>query len=165
LKTPHLLNASSNCRKLHLNLQGIVDQAALAAIEAAIKANVVGLFRLGASHYDFARALPVKDWRQRVSRFYYGAYNLTRCVRLDFDGEFHEDVTDHKKVAVLPNGFPNTATYEHRLGLLRKDRNLCDYDHTGEEVDLMNTVADTETLVGDLLGDTTRHLKSRGIVV
>jgi hypothetical protein len=165
LKTPHLLNASSNCRKLHLNLHGIVDQAALDAIESAIKANVVGLFRLGASHYDFARTAPVKEWRQRVSRFYYAAYNLTRCVRLDLDGEFHEDVTDHKKVAVLPDAFPNRATYEHRLGLLRKDRNLCDYDHTGEEADLMNTVSDTETLVGELMGDAARYLKSRGIVV
>lgn len=165
MKTPHLLNASRNCRTLHANLHGIIDAVALAAIETAIKDNVAGLFKLGLSHYNFACAQPAREWRQRVSRFYYAAYNFTRSVRLDFDGEFHEDVTDHKQISKLPGGFPNKAKYENKLGVLRKDRNLCDYDHTAAEPDLVNTVADTEVLVGELVVDTRAHLTARGVAV
>jgi hypothetical protein len=69
---------------------------------------VSGLFRLGVSHFN------------RVSRFCYVAYDLTRSVRLDFDGEFHEDVAGLQERAVLPDGFPNKDIHPIRSVPARK---------------------------------------------
>jgi hypothetical protein len=54
MKSPHLLRAGVNVRKLKDNLVNVVDAAAISAIEAEICANVAQLYALGQSHYYFA---------------------------------------------------------------------------------------------------------------
>jgi hypothetical protein len=78
VKTPHLLLAGTNCHKIRNNLTHILDVAAIEAITAEIRLNAAGLFSLGNEHFQFAKGLPKSKWRQRISRYYYGAYNSVR---------------------------------------------------------------------------------------
>ena len=96
MKSPHILLASSNVRRLQANIAHIVDAAGQNAIEAEIRSNVRQLFGLGRVHFRFARRQINRNWRQKVSRVYYAAYNVSRAVRLSVDGEFSTESTDHK---------------------------------------------------------------------
>lgn len=165
MKTPHLLLAAGNSHKLRQNLTGILDAAGLALIDKEITSNVVGLFHLGELHFDFSQTLSKQHWRQRISRLYYGAYNVTRSLRFAYEGHYSQESTDHKKVAILPKDFPTTATYENKLSALRDDRNLCDYDHTAEEMDLVIPVKDADALVKQLVADARGYLNGRGVPV
>jgi hypothetical protein len=89
-----------------------------------------------AAPFSFAARQNNRWWRQKISRLYYGAYNVSRAVRLCVSGEFSDDSTDHKRIGDLPADFPNQALYKNRLNSLRDDRNLCDYDHTARAADL-----------------------------
>lgn len=97
LKSPHLLLASSNSHRMLTNLRHILDQAACNAIQSEIDQNAKLLFHLGESHYLFAKQLGRQHWRQRISRFYYGAYNIRRAVSFHENGSFGTEVDDHKK--------------------------------------------------------------------
>lgn len=165
MKAPHLLRASGNVRKMKENLANVVDANALSAIQEEINRNVVQLFRLGKSHYSFALRQNNRSWRQRVSRLYYAAYNVSRAVRLCANGEFSTEVGDHKKIESLPDQFPQLNSYSNRLAILREDRNLCDYDHTANMGDLVNSVPDAITLVTDFLEDARVYLLGKGITV
>ena len=165
MRSPHILKAAGNPRRLRDNLVAIIDASALAAIDAAIADNVRGLFHLGRSHFDFARATVAAQWRQKVSRFYYSAYAISRAVRLDHDGHYSTDVKDHSKIDELPTSFPKVERYKNQLGTLRDDRNLADYDHSAEEIDLVISVADADSLIAEFLADATAFLSSRGVAV
>lgn len=165
MRTPHLLRASGNVRKMKENLVNVVNRNALSAIQTEIDRNVVQLFALGRSHFDFAVRQNNRSWRQKVSRLYYAAYNVSRAVRLCEHGEFSTEVTDHKKVESLPDLFPNKNSYSNRLGILREDRNLCDYDHTSRIGDLVTSIPDATTLVTEFLRDARTYLRGKGITV
>jgi len=165
VKSPHLLLAASNSHRLRQNLVGILDAQTLKLIDDEISKNASGIFKLGESHFDFARTLAKQYWRQKISRFYYAAYNVTRSLRFLYEGHYSQDVTDHKKVEVMPKDFPTTATYENRLSLLRDDRNLCDYDHTCTEADLIISVKDADVLVAQLIADARAYFRRRGVTV
>ena len=81
-RPPHLLRASGNVRKLKDNLVNVVDGAAISAIEDEICVNVIQLYALGRTHYFFALRQNNRSWRQKISRLYYAAYNVSRAVRL-----------------------------------------------------------------------------------
>lgn len=165
MKTPHLLRASGNVRMMKENLVNVISRNALSAIQAEINRNVVQLFTLGQSHYNFAVRQNNRTWRQKVSRLYYAAYNVSRAVRLCEHGEFSTEVADHKKVESLPDGFPNKNSYANRLGILRDDRNTCDYDHTSSIGGLITTVPDAIALVTEFLRDARTYLRGKGITV
>ena len=164
LKPPHLLIASSNPHRMLTNLSHILDEAACTAIQNEINANVKLLFQLGESHYMFAKELGRQHWRQRISRFYYGAYNVRRAISLHENGSFGTEVDDHKKTA-LPNALNNAHTYTNQLKVLREDRNLSDYDHTATESDLVLTQNESEAVVRDFIEDARFFLENRGVVV
>jgi hypothetical protein len=161
--SPHVLLAAGNVKKMQSNLVGLLSPASNAAIEAAITDNVVQLYRLGRNHYLFARRQNNRDWRQKISRFYYGAYNVSRSVRLCNNGDYSTDSSDHKKIESLPPGFPNIAAYQNQLIALREDRNLCDYDHSSSISALALGVVDTQTLVSSFLADAQSFLNAKGI--
>ena len=163
MKTPHLLLAAGNPRRLKNNLVNVIDPTAISAIETEICANVAQLSILGRHHYLFAIRQNNHWWRQKISRLYYGAYNVSRAVRLCVSGDFSEDSSDHKKIGDLPNDFPNEATYKNRLNSLRDDRNLCDYDHTAHLADLGIGLNDAITFVAEFLRDARTYLKPRGV--
>lgn len=164
-KSPHLLLASANVRRLHSNLVGVLRPAVLAAIEAEIGTNVTQLYALGRYHFLFAKRQHNRDWRQKVSRLYYGAYNVSRAVRLCVQGDYSMDSSDHKKVDNLPDDFPNKNTYANRLNVLREDRNLSDYDHSARSDDLVYRIEDSDEIVGKFLRDARKYLRGRGVNV
>jgi hypothetical protein len=64
------------------NIRHILDQKACDTIQDEIDKNVKALFDLGLEHFNFAKQTPSQYWRQRISRFYYGAYNVRRARKL-----------------------------------------------------------------------------------
>lgn len=165
MRGPHLLLAGRNPRRIKENLVGIVDAAAIRAIEGEIQNNVRQLFALGEQHFSFALALNNGQWRQKVSRLYYGAYNVSRAIRLLVWSEYSTDVKDHKKVEELPDDFPSKDIIRARLAALREDRNLCDYDHTATEDHLVLGVGESVEFVTTFVEDAKKYLISRGIAL
>lgn len=165
MNSPHLLLAGSNPRRIHQNLSGILDQASIDEINKEIKKNCVQLFDLGMKHFHFARRQPSRQWRQTISRLYFASYCISRSIRLGVKGEYSQEVKDHSKIGNLPKDFPNQSTYANRLGVLRDDRNLADYDHTATQRDLIISRQDALVLVQDFVSDARPYLISRGIPV
>ncbi len=165
MKSPHLLRAANNVRQLKENLVTVLDPRAIDAIETEILANVGQLYSLGRAHFLFAERQNSRAWRQKISRLYYAAYNVSRAVRLCASGEFSTDSSDHRKIEELPVDFPKINTYKNKLGLLREDRNLCDYDHTGKLKDLIASLDESLNLVRDFLHDAQAYLKGRGVTL
>lgn len=165
MKSPHLLLAGGNSRKLKKELAGVLTAAALDAIEAEIRRNVIDLFALGLSHMTFATNAARRDWRQCVSRLYYACYAFSRAVRLEVDGHFTTDSTDHKKVGELPADFLQRERFKNQLLSLREDRNLADYDHTAVERDLVYPVADAIALAQEFQNEARQYLATRGVTV
>ena len=161
--SPHILIASGNARRMIANLKAVLDQTGLLALEAELRRNVASLFALGQHHLDFANATAQTHWRQRVSRAYYGAYNIRRAVMLELDGTYATDVSDHKKVESLPQNFPDRETYVRRLKDLRDDRNMADYDHDAAEADLVVGQNDAIALGKKLAADARQYLVARGV--
>jgi hypothetical protein len=164
LKSPHFLRASNNVRQMRANLVVVLSPAELKIIDDEITKNAAQLFRLGASHYNFAKRQNARAWRQKVSRLYYAAYNISRAIRLWVKGEFATDVGDHKRVD-LPDDFPDRNTYSNRLSALRDDRNLCDYDHTARARDLIEDAAAWLKFVTKFERDARAYLRSRGVLL
>jgi hypothetical protein len=164
LRTPHILRASSNVRKLRENISHILDEGALGRIDSEIQRNVKQIFALGENHYQFGQQHSA-NWRQAVSRSYYGAYNVSRAIRLFVSGAFSTDVKEHQKFHDLPDDFPKRSTYANQLKILREDRNLCDYDHTAEEGDLIIGLAESLGLVAEFIVDARSYLRGRGMNV
>lgn len=165
LKEPHLFNAGSNPMRTIRNLEGILSAAELDKLRQEVVANVIGLFRLGEAHYNFAQTLPTAQWRQRVSRFYYGAYNIRRAVALKHDGSFSTDSSDHKNVHNIPDSLANVSIYKSKLVNLRDDRNLADYNHLAIEGDLLIPLAECEILVADFVRDAKAYLIAEGVTL
>lgn len=164
MKSPHILLAG-NCQKVRANLLHLLSADSVRAIDDEIAANARGLFELGEQHYSFAISLGRSHWRQTISRAYYGAFGIVRSVRLFVDGHYSTESNEHKKIDGLPHDFPNRATYSVQLPVLRDDRNLCDYDHTATEAELVIPREDAVTLVASLIQDARSYLHSRGLTV
>lgn len=161
MRSPHILLLNKNVAELKRELAHVLTKKSSMAFDAAVKENVVQLFGLGEHHFEFAKALPALHWRQVVSRSYYGAYSVSKAVRLAVRGQYSQEVKDHEKVGELPDDFADKSTYANRLRLLRDDRNLCDYDHTAVEPDLGISAADTLTLVGNFVLHARAYLRAR----
>lgn len=165
LSEPHIFLVSSNPQVLMRNLKGVLSDVQLRKIQAEVDANVVGLFRLGEQHYQFAKALARNEWRQKISRHYYGAYNVRRALALHHSGSFATDSSDHKSVDQIPDALANSGAHKQVLKSLRDDRNLCDYSHLARESDLLATVADVEQRVEQFIRDVRDFLTAKGITL
>ena len=166
VRSPHLLHAGDNLRRIKENLRGVVDDAAVDAIEAAIRQNVKELYVLARRDFAFARRLSAVHWRHCISRLYYAAFCAARAVKLEVDGEYSASVGEHDNVwKRLPKRFPDRDRFANRLAILRSDRNICDYDHTARARDLIIGRADSLALVEDFLKDVKVFLISRGLIL
>lgn len=165
LSSPHLLLASSNPLKMIQNLNHLLAQNELAKLTTELDRNVVALFRLGTVHLDFASGLDDRDWRQKISRFYYAAYNVRRAVALKHSGAFTTDSSDHKNVDQLPDGVANRESHINNLRNLREDRNLADYSHLAEIGDLVISPADALTFTNQFISDCRDFLIRTGVDV
>lgn len=162
MKKSHILNLG-NPRKVKDNLIDVLDEAALEKIETEIRQNVLGLYNLGYQHYSFANKQSPAHWRQRVSRLYYAAYNISRSLRLFVKGIYSQDVKDHQKFNELPDDFPSKDRYVNQLEILREDRNMCDYDHTSRAGDLVLGTSIATSLVKDFLNTAKSYLIDKGV--
>lgn len=165
INEPHVLLASSNIERMMRDLKNILDAKSLNKIHLEVRNNVKKLFQLGEAHYLFAVAADQSAWRQRVSRFYYGAYNCRRAVMLEFNGHFSTDSSDHKNINDLPSVLANSGIYKIKLANLREDRNLADYNHEAKPSDLVIPIPDAEQLVKEFLRDSRLYLDTRGVQV
>ena len=119
LKAPHVLLASNNVEEMLKNIEPIIGSRATKKIRAEIRKNVVALYRLGLTHLAFANKIGSREWRQKISRLYYAAYNIRRAIYLEFNGNFTTDSSDHKNVNQLPDNFPNKDVLGQSLRDLR----------------------------------------------
>jgi hypothetical protein len=145
------------------NIRHILDVSAATAIENEIEKNTKEIFALGEEHYNFAKHTPKSHWRQRISRFYYGAYNVRRAIQLYHSGIYSTDSSDHKKIDQIPESLNNIDIYKVKLRSLREDRNLADYDHSASENDLLLTQDDYEQFVTNFINDVRTFLKDKGV--
>lgn len=164
MKAPHLLNLG-NARKVKDNLSSILSLAALSRIESEIEANAIALLNLGERYYRFAMSQSAPNWRQKVSRLYYAAYNVARAVRLYTSGEYFTDTKDHQRFDRLPQDFPSRERYVNQLSMLREDRNMSDYDHTARAADLVLRSTQSAALVTEFLDDARSYLQARGLTM
>lgn len=165
IKKPHILLASANPVAMLENIKHIINEDAVLSIKKEIDKNVKELFMLGEEHFLFSTQIPIKFWRQKVSRLYYGIYNVRKSVMLNFQGEYHTDVSDHKNIDKIPDDFPNLNKYKNYLHVLRDDRNLADYDHSATVDDLIIPIKDSEELVKQFIFDARDFLLVRGILL
>lgn len=163
LNSPHILLAAGNVNKMMMNLRGVLSESELRKIQAEVDKNAQALVDLGLSHFRFATTIPPTEWRQAISRLYYGAYNVKRAVSLRAEGSFSTDSSDHLKIGDLPRDFQDAEVYGLKLKNLREDRNLADYSHSASEADLLMTVNDAGQLVATFINDAVQYLRNRGM--
>lgn len=164
LTEPHFLLAG-NPYTLINNLKEILNEQEISKIQNAILNESKLIFELAENHFNFASGINPTEWRQRVSRFYYAAYNSKRAVSLCANGKFATDVSDHKDINILPDNLKNKATHAAILKQLRDDRNLADYSHLGTVDHLLIDMADIEGIVGNFLQDCKTYLKDSGVTL
>jgi uncharacterized protein (UPF0332 family) len=162
LISPHILLIGNPYSAIN-NLQGTLSSDEINKIRVAIQKEVKLLFELGQSHFNFAKNIDHKEWRQKVSRLYYAAYNARRAVQLQDSGKYSTDVSDHKEINNLPENLENKAIYGELLKKLRDDRNLADYSHIGKATDLFNSTQDFEDQVEKFLIDCKKYLSNAGV--
>lgn len=165
LREPHLFNAGPNPLKLVKNLDGLIDATALDSIRREIDRNVALLFSLGLSHYQFACGISRAEWRQRISRYYYGAYNVKRAVALKHSGQFSTDSSDHKAIDQIPDNIENAAAFRVRLSNLRDDRNLADYSHLAIIDDLLSPPDEWERFVQEFISGAHKYLVAQQVQI
>lgn len=157
----HLLHL--NARKVIRCLNSVISDGELAKIEAELRNNVRQLMRLGQAHLRFAkRASGPTSWRQRVSRGYYSAYSASRAIRLEVNGVYSTDPSDHKKIGDLPDDFESASRWKDFLTKFRADRNLADYDHSVSEKALELKSFDYLKQAENFYYVARRYLRSRG---
>lgn len=161
---PHVLLIGNPYTTIR-NLTDILDDEAIAKIRNAVTNEVRLLFNLGQDHFVFAKSIDHKNWRHKVSRLYYAAYNVRRAVQLQDSGKYSTDVSDHKDIENLPNTLNQRTVHGGMLKQLRDDRNLADYSHSGQEVDLFATTRELEVKVEAFIIDCKDYLKKAGLVI
>lgn len=87
-------------------------------------------FELARIHYREASAAdPVAHPRSVYSRSYYAAYNASKAIRYIVRGSVSLKGDDHKRVADLPDNFPDVDAWAAKLPLLYEHRLRADYDN------------------------------------
>ena len=163
LSTPHLLLAAANPLKLILNLNHLLTAQELLKLTVELNANVAALFALGLDHFNFASTLTDANWRQKISRLYYGVYNVRRAVTLKHSGGFSTDSTDHKNIDQLPSGLNNRESHLNNLRDLREDRNLADYSHSAVIANLVITPDAALVFSIQFIADCRQFLNQNGL--
>ncbi len=165
-KSP-ILKIPRNSGELIAELRPIIGVRASNRLQDEVNSNVIGLFKLGEMHFHFASQPLIAhgDWRQIVSRAYYGVYNVVRAIKLNKFGVYSTDVSDHKEVQNLPDDFPNHDSRKNILKQFRDDRNTADYDHDANESDLNQSASNAVAFSVSFIVDARAYLQARGVNV
>lgn len=151
--------------KMIQNLNHLLGPAEIAKLTRELDRNSVALFKLGEAHFAFAARLQNAEWRQKISRAYYGVYNVRRAVVLKHSGSFSTDSSDHKNVDQLPDRIPNREAYIDGLRNLREDRNLADYSHLAVVGDLVMAPDQAVDFATRFIGDCRGYLTQEGLTL
>ena len=151
--------------KMIHNLNHLLEQQELAKLTAELDRNVVALFSLGQSHFQFASGLDDADWRQKISRLYYAVFNVRRAVTLKHSGVFSTESSDHKNVDLLPPAVGNRESHISHLKDLREDRNLADYSHLAVMADLVISTDDALRFARQFMADCRQFLEQEGLII
>lgn len=155
-----------NAARVMRCLGHVLAPAQIGKIEAEMYGHVRQLMDLSRIHLTYARRVQGRAaWRQRVSRGYYACYNASKALRLAVSGVFSSDVTDHKKVGELPDGFPEKNAWLDFLTKFRADRNLADYDHAAQARDLELAPSEYLDEARRFVGLAEQFLRARGVYV
>ena len=118
----------------------------LPILESHVYAVAHRWFDLARAHYADASSVdPSVNPRCVYSRSYYAAYNASKAVRYIVRGLVSLKGDDHKRVAELPDSFPDVDAWAVRLQLLYEHRLRADYDNWSDSV-LENQLSPAECL-------------------
>lgn len=162
LSSPNILLASSNPVKMIVNISHLIEATEVAKLTAEIDRNVRLLYELGNSHFIFAKAQSNSEWRQKISRSYYAAYNVRRALMLKYNGHFSTESIDHKTVDELPSDLNHRDSHIVQLRALREDRNLADYSHLAQASDLVIQPDDALAFVHEFIKNCGDYLVNKG---
>jgi hypothetical protein len=165
LKPPHLLLASGNPVRMIHNISHLISKKQIGLLTAELDKNASELFSLGLGHFTFAATINDAEWRQKISRLYYAAYNVRRALALKDSGAFATDSSDHKNVDQLPQRMENREAHISKLRNLRDDRNLADYSHTAVIDDLLIPPGEAFQFVVQFIEDGRTFLTTHGVAV
>lgn len=140
------LELLSNHAEFKSKLVSLTMKGDLPVLEAHVHAVARRWFELGRMHYADAVATNTgKNPRTVYSRSYYAAYNASKAVRYVVQGSVSLRGDDHKKVAELPNSFPDIDSWVAQLPLLYEHRLRADYDNWSDTA-TENTLSPGECL-------------------
>jgi len=154
------LDLLKNHGELKATLISLSMQSNLDVLQSHVQAVAHRWFELAREHYNDARsANPATNARAIYSRAYYAAYNASKSVRYVARGQVSLKGDDHRKVAELPDSFPNVDAWAAKLSLLYEHRLRADYDNWSDTT-AENTLSPAQCLsdAGDFLGITEQFL-------
>ncbi|MBI4908226.1 MAG: hypothetical protein HY820_31660 [Acidobacteria bacterium] len=118
----------------------------LRTLDAHVHAVARRWFELARAHYTEALGMdPSSSPRSVYSRAYYAAYNASKAVRYVVRGFVSLRGDDHKKVAELPDSFPDVDSWVAKLPQLYEHRLRADYDNWSDSL-LENQLTPPECL-------------------
>jgi sulfur relay (sulfurtransferase) DsrC/TusE family protein len=101
-----------------------------ATFDAAVVDVVASWFKLAKEHSVEMAKLDVDQLpRAAYSRAYYAAYNASKAVRYMSRGVVSLHGDDHRKIADLPDTFPNVNMWARELQVMYQHRLRADYDN------------------------------------
>ena len=124
------LELLKNHAEFKATLVSLTMRGDLPILESHVHAVVRRWFELARTHYADASSVdPSANPRSVYSRAYYAAYNASKAVRYIIRGVVSLKGDDHKRVADLPDTFPDVDAWAAMLPLLYEHRLRADYDN------------------------------------
>ena len=154
------LDLLRNHGELKSTLVSLTMRSDLGVLDSHIAAIAGKWFELGRLHLNDALGLDVTaSPRAAYSRAYYAAYNASKAVRYVVRGTVSLKGDDHKKIADLPDGFPNVDSWTSQLPLLYEHRLRADYDNwTNTTSENVLPPADCVKMAGDFISEAATFL-------
>lgn len=134
----------------------------LPLLESYVHAVARRWFELAKEHYaDASNTNSRTSPRAVYSRAYYAVYNASKSVRYIARGQVSLKGDDHRKVADLPDNFPNVDSWAAKLQILYEHRLRADYDNcSGTTTENMLSAAQCVEDAGDFLEIAAQFLQS-----
>ena len=147
------LDSVKNHGEFRAALLTLAMNADLGVLDLHVHAVAKKWFLLAREHQAEASAAdPITSPRMVYSRAYYAAYNASKAVRYVVRGQVSLRGDDHRKVADLPDRFPDVEAWSAKLPVLYEHRLRADYDNW------TNSTAENTCSAAQCLGDATEFL-------
>jgi hypothetical protein len=149
-----ILELLKNHGELKATLISLLMESNLDVLQSHVQSVAHRWFELAREHYaDAKSANPTTNARAIYSRAYYAAYNASKSVRYVVRGQVSLKGDDHRRVAELPDSFPDVDAWAAKLSLLYEHRLRADYDNWSDTA-AENTLSPEQCLndAGDFLG-------------